>query len=89
MVFNQQTFDFCTNKEEFIAFVYQQVNFVYTHLKNYHACCFIISDIYDQKHNLKWEIYALLVVYASHFINITIPQTYHQPHLKFYQLVKW
>jgi len=66
---NQKLYDIYGNCDTFKSAVLSIINQTYRILKNHRVIAFKIDNIFTESgHNIKWELYSYIGIYAEHFI---------------------
>lgn len=76
----QELFNTFKTKNDFYNYLLKTIQDAYRLLENYKVFTIKIDNILDdKKHNIKWELYSYLGIYAEHFIPIKENGNFYKP----------
>lgn len=65
--------------EAFLSALFHFIDFAYTNIENHKTLAIHIKDVFHENVNIKWHLYAYLVVYAEKFKSYTENRAYYDP----------
>lgn len=78
---SQKMYDACPEKNYFLDLVLTIISQTYRLLKNHRTLVIYIENIFDNGHNLKWELYSYIGIFAEHFIPTRELRNFYKPEL--------